>query len=212
MKTRILGMGKAMKIGALLVTTTVALSGCVSAINEKVADNYSQVGAQAQARGDWDTARRAYARSANNVDLAGSSIQRRAIFHYEYGRSLGATCFFEEAERELNLSFELDKQGRQPLYLSLIELARLTLDQKKFAQSIAYFERAFPELDQANAAKDAPAAYADILDEYAAALVGAGRSDVAARSTQRGAEIRGANPKGRSLTDRTPYGKHCTKP
>ena len=201
-----------MKIGILLATATVVLSGCVSAINEKVAANYSQVGAQAQARGDWDTARRAYVRSANNVDLAGSSVQRRAIFHYEYGRSLGATCFFEEAERELNLSFDLDRQGGQPLYLSLIELARLNLDQKKFSQSVGYFERAFPELDRANAAKEAPTAYADILDEYASALVGASKIDAAAESTKRGAEIRGANPKGRSLTDQTPYGKFCTKP
>jgi tetratricopeptide (TPR) repeat protein len=196
----------------LFVTATVVLTGCVSAINEKVATNYSQVGAQAQARGDWDAARRAYARSANNADLAGSSVQKRAIFHYEYGRSLGATCFFEEAERELNLSFDLDRQGGQPLYLSLIELARLNLDQRKFPQAVGYFERAFPELDRVNAAKEAPTAFADILDEYASALIGAGRADAAAASTKRGVEIRGANPKGRSLTDRTPYGKHCARP
>ena len=100
-----------MKIGILLATATVVLSGCVSAINEKVAANYSQVGAQAQARGDWDTARRAYARSANNVDLAGSSVQRRAIFHYEYGRSLGATCFFEEDSA--NSIFHLTLIGKE---------------------------------------------------------------------------------------------------
>ena len=196
----------------LFVVFFVALHGCAAPINERVASNYERVGAAAQARGDWDAARRAYARSATNADLAGSSSQKRAVFHYEYGRSLGATCFFNDAERELNLAYDLDKQAGEPLYLSLVELGRLTLDQQKFPQAVLYFERALPELDRANAAKDAPMAYADILDEYASALLGVGRKQDSSTAKKRASDLRGANPEGFSITDRTPYGKHCTKP
>lgn len=188
------------------------LYGCAAPINERVASNYERVGAAAQARGDWDAARRAYARSATNADLASSSPQKRAVFHYEYGRSLGATCFFNEAEHELNLAYDFDKQAGEPLYLSLVELGRLTLDQQKYPQAVSYFERALPELDRANAAKDAPMAYANILDEYASALSGVGRKQDSSAATKRASELRGANPKGFSITDRTPYGKHCAKP
>lgn len=196
----------------LFAAVFTGLCGCATAINERVATNYGRAGAAAQSRGDWDAARRAYARAANNADLAGASPQRRAVFHYEYGRALGATCFFTEAEVELNLAYDFDKQAGQPLYLSLVELARLNLDQQHFQKAVLYFERALPELDQANTATDAPMAYADILDEYASALSNLGRKQDSSNATKRASELRGANPKGFSITDRTPYGKQCTKP
>lgn len=201
-----------MRSWSLLIAFSVGLFGCAAPINERIATNYASVGVEAQARGDWDAARRAYARSAKNADLASSSPQRRAVFHYEYGRSLGATCFFDEAERELHLAYDFDKQAGQPLYLSLVELARLTLDQQKFSEAISYFKRALQELDRVNASKDAPMAYADILDEYASALLAEGRMQVSKDLEKRASEIRGDNPKGFSITDRTPYGKHCTNP
>jgi tetratricopeptide (TPR) repeat protein len=197
-----------MRIRYVLVIL-VGLNGCAAPINERVARNYERVGAAAQARGDWDAARRAYARSATNADLARSSPQERAVYHYEYGRSLGVTCFFNEAERELNLAYDLDRQAGQPLYFSLVELARLTLDQHKFPQSVLYFERALTELDRANAGRDAPMGYADVLDEYALALSGAGRTQDSTTMRKRALEIRDANPGGHSITDRTPYGRHC---
>ena len=201
-----------MRVWNSMMMFAAVIAGCAAPINERVASNYGRVGASAQTRGDWDAARRAYARSANNADLANSSPQRRAIFHYEYGRSLGVTCFFDEAERELNLSYDFDKQAGQPLYLSLVELARLTLDQQKYPKAVSYFERALPELDRANAATGAPMAYVDILGEYASALSRVGREQDSSNVKNRASAIKGANPKGSSITDRTPYGTQCTKP
>ena len=197
-----------------LLTALLALiiGGCVTAINEKNAMNYEQAGAAAQKRGDWDASRKAYARAANNADLANASPKKRAILHYEYGRSLGVTCFYKEAERELELAYSLDKQAGQPLYYSLVELARLNLDMKNYSQSVTYFNKAIQELDNANAATEAPIAYADILDEYSSALAGVGRKKEAIDVEKRASKIRGKNPKGNSITDRTPYGKQCTKP
>ncbi|KHK55792.1 hypothetical protein PI87_12300 [Ralstonia sp. A12] len=195
-------------VSALLMV--VLLAGCASAVEERVSNNYMVQGAAAQARGDWDTARRAYARATVNADQARLPAGRRAILHYEYGRSLGVTCFFDQSEQELNAAYELDKQAGQPLYLSLIELARLSLDQQKFAQSVAYFERALPELDKAGAASSAPAGYADVLDEYAKALAGAGNAVESKIQVNRAAMLRAAKQSKRSNTDRTPYGKFCT--
>lgn len=185
------------------------LAGCASAVSERVSANYTRLGAAAQEQGDWYAARRAYAQATFNADQAGLPADRRAIVHYEYGRSLGATCFFEQSEHELHTAYELDKQAGHPVYLSLVELARLMLDQQKFAQSVAYFERALPALDEAAAAAKAPAAYADILDEYAQALTGAERATEARIVVERADTLRGDHPGKQSITDRTPYGKFC---
>ncbi|OYQ09048.1 hypothetical protein B7R77_18830 [Ralstonia solanacearum K60] len=185
------------------------LAGCASAVSGHVSANYTRLGAEAQEQGDWYAARRAYAQATFNADQAGLPADRRAIVHYEYGRSLGATCFFEQSEHELHTAYELDKQAGHPVYLSLVELARLMLDQQKFTQSIVYFERALPALDEAGAAAKAPAAYADILDEYAQALTGAERVTEARIVVERADTLRGDHPGKQSITDRTPYGKFC---
>jgi tetratricopeptide (TPR) repeat protein len=195
---------------AAAICLALGLSGGVSAIKDQYASNYEQTGAIAQARGDWDAARRAYAIAVNNV--ARSDPRTNAIYHYEYGRSLGVTCFFVEAERELNIAYDFDQRAGQALYLSLVELARLNLDQRKFPQAALYFERALSEIDRANVAKVSPMAYADTLDEYASALSGAGHQLEAAATIKRASEIRSNNPKGHSITDRTPYGRQCANP
>jgi tetratricopeptide (TPR) repeat protein len=196
-----------MRQHAAAICLALGLSGCVSAIKGQYASNYEQTGAIAQNQGDWDGARRAYAIAVNNV--ASPDPRKNAIYHYEYGRSLGVTCYFVEAERELNIAYDFDQRAGQPLYLSLVELARLNLDQRKFPQAALYFERAFSEIDRANVPKVAPTAYADVLDEYASALSAAGRQLEAAATIKRASEVRSNNPKGYSITDRTPYGRHC---
>jgi len=201
-----------MRLRNSLILFAVLITGCATAVEQRIATNYAIAGANAQKRGDWDAARRNFARAVANAELARSAPGERAILHYEYGRSLGATCFFDKAEKELNFAHQLDKEARQPLYLSLVELARLNLDQKKFIQALSYFQQALPELDRANAPYEVPVDYADILEEYALALDGVGRNEDAAVTRQGLTQIRTANPKGCSITDRTPYGKHCVEP
>ncbi|MFT3759172.1 hypothetical protein [Thauera sp.] len=189
---------------------SVSLTGCASELHKRNAQNYTLMGAQAQAKGDWDAARRAYARAVVNAEQAKLPPTTRAVLTYEYGRSLGATCFFDLSESELKLAHDLDKEAGNPLYLTLTELARLTFDQQKFQASIDYFERALIELDRAEAKEKAPVAYADVLSEYSAALSETGRENDAASIVKRAAEIKSANPQGQSITNRTPYGKFCT--
>lgn len=196
------------KIGKSLLI--LLLAGCASAVEERVSNDYMLQGAAAQSRGDWDTARRAYAQAALNADRGGLPAARRAVLHYEYGRSLGATCLFDQSQHELNVAYDLDKQAGQLQYFSLIELARLSLDQRKFTQSVDYFERALPALDEVRAASVAPIGYADVLDEYAQALAGAENAVESKIQVNRAAALRAGKQIKRSITDRTPYGKYCT--
>jgi tetratricopeptide (TPR) repeat protein len=214
---------------AVAVVLAVLLTGCASAINSRNAENYMTTGAihqhnavrheanneHAKARDSWDMARRAFARAVVNAQLAGLPDATRAVLAYEYGRSLGVTCFFDLAETYLTNTYELDKKAGHPLYLSLDELALLMLDQGKYSQAVEYFESGIKELDKVEFYKASPAdavAYANFLDEYALALSKSGNNPKAAGIKGRASEIRSQYPGQASSTERTPYGKYCTNP
>ena len=187
-----------------------SVTGCAPAINQKNAERYEVAGAQAQAAGDWETARLAFARATVNARSGGMPARVRAVLHYEYGRSLGVTCYFDEAERELVVALELDEQAKQPRYLSLNELARLNLDQRKFSQAVNYFERGLKDMEAVGMRQRAPAAYADMLDEHARALDETGRRADANGLIAEASQIRLSNAGRFSTTDRTPYGTRCS--
>ena len=179
--------------------------------NEKPISEYMRDGGAAQERGDWDEARRIYALAFSEGNLAQADPRFKAVLHYEYGRSLGVTCSFDEAERQLNLANDLDKHTGGVFYLSLTELARLNLDQRRFAEAVAYLERVMAELDPVITARRVPIFYANVLEDYAMALSGIGRETDAEAAAKRAAEVRGGTPKEQFVPDRTPYGKHCPK-
>jgi tetratricopeptide (TPR) repeat protein len=190
------------------VMILLSLAGCVS-LTEGSAGESMQKGAAAENQGDWDAARRIYAQTFADKNLAQTSPRYRAVLHYEYGRSLGVTCFFTEAEHELTLAHNLDKKNSGVFYLSLTVLVRLNLAQQKFPEALSYFERALAELDPAITAKTTPVFYANVLDDYALALSGTGHPGRAKAATRQAAEVR-ANIIGEQRNgDTTPYGKQC---
>ena len=184
------------------------LGGCATDINRVNQDRYYHQAAAAQSRGDWDAARRAWARVVVNSRTSGASIEQQAVFHYEYGRSLGVTCFFAEAETELLQAYQLDVETDGPAYMSLTELARLHLDQQHYAEAAQYFQRMLNEADE-GVLPQAPAEHAAILDEFAEALAGMGDVAQAGELREEAAAIRRAHPQAPSITERTPYGRHC---
>ncbi len=193
----------------ILCTLALCLMSCASPINRKNAEIYTRQGAIAMANNDWQTARRAFARAVVNANLGKVAPSTRAVLNYEYGRSLGATCFFDDADYYLKQAHELDEQTGGPLYLSLVELARLYLDQEKFAEAATYYKQALPELDRHNIPQLGPIGYADILDETATTLAAIKQQTEASELTLRAQKIRAEHPDGYSITDRTPYGKYC---
>jgi tetratricopeptide (TPR) repeat protein len=184
-------------------------AGCAGAINAKSAHHLGDAANEASKAGDWTTARQKWAQALVNAQLAGLPNKQLAIFNYEYGRSLGVQCFWEESEKYLQRAHELDHETGGPEFMSLLELSRLKYDQGQFAKSIPYYSRAIDLLEKANAPTRAPTEFAVVLDEYATALKETGNREEALSLHKRAKEIRLATPDGKSITDRTPYGKYC---
>lgn len=189
----------------------VLLSAAVFASDEEKPMDYVGAAVAARENGDWDEVRRIYARALEGNSLDQADHRFKATLHYEYGRALGVTCHFNEAERQLNLANELDKHTGGVFYLSLTELARLNLDQRRYAQALSYLERILAELDPVITARRVPVFYANLLDDYASALAGAGREKDAEAASRKARETRGGAPKPPIDPHRTPYGQQCGK-
>lgn len=194
---------------ALYFGILLLLVGCATPINKKIANNHMKAAIDASNNGNWDASRRHWAKVVVNSKLANAPEQKMAVFNYEYGLALGVTCYFEEAEKYLNLAYQQDINTGGPSYKDLIELARLNLNQKKWEKSINYFEKALPILNKINASTGAPHAYADILDDYANALENSNNQN-SKKYRQEAKNIREKNPKSYSITEKIPYGEQCT--
>ncbi|WP_353192374.1 hypothetical protein [Pandoraea pnomenusa] len=197
-------------LGAMLCTV-LGVTGCTTPVRKPSGPDYAAMGGAAEVRGDWDTARRDFGQAVLVADQSGWPASQRAAMHYDYGRALGVTCFYAEAERELSLAYDLDILTNRYRYPALIELARLALAQRQFVQSAKYFNRALGSLDRMDAARKAPFAYVELLEDYALALGGADDAKSATRIIDRAAKVRASLDAAdqRQATSRTPYGTHC---
>jgi len=185
----------------------ISLPACAAPINRQSALNYAKAASLSNKSGDWDTARRQWARAVSNADLGKAEDSERAIYYYEYGRAAGVTCFFDIAEEYLNKSYALDAKIGGPAYLSLAELFRLNLDQKKYKEAVGYFRKALPEFEKINVSDESPAEFSKLLEEFSVALEGIGNIDEAKEIRSRALKIK--ELAGFSITDRTPYGLYC---
>ncbi|WP_150574779.1 tetratricopeptide repeat protein [Pandoraea aquatica] len=185
--------------------------GCSTPAPKTPGPDYAALGGAAEVRGDWDGARRAFGQAVLVADQSGWPASQRAAMHFDYGRALGVTCYYAEAERELSQAYDLDILTARYRYPALVELARLALAQRQFAASAKYFGRALGTLDRLEAARKVPFAYAELLDDYALALGGAGDAEAATRIIDRAAKVRASFDSDAQVqpTTRTPYGKHC---
>ncbi|WP_157112322.1 hypothetical protein [Pandoraea faecigallinarum] len=192
----------------------LSATGCSTPAPRPPGPDYAAQGGAAEVRGDWDTARRAFGQAVLVADQSGWPAAQRAAIHYDYGRALGVTCYYAEAERELSQAYDLDILTARYRYPALVELARLALVQRRFDASVRYFGQALSTLDGLEAARKAPYAYAELLDDYALALGGAGDAEAATRMIDRAARVRAdlgddARSPAVPATSRTPYGAHC---
>lgn len=198
-------------ITTIFCLTPLWLTGCLSKLMDNRISNAVYVGAYAQTIGKWDISRRAYAQAVVDSEVVEWPPARRAILHYEYGRALGVTCFFAASAFELMSAYQLEEISGGPLYMSLTELARLHLDQKKYRIAAEFYQKSFVEQDKADVSSGAPIAYADTLDEYAIALKEIGETQKSETMSAKANELRTKYPDWKSVTGRTPYGTQCTQ-
>ena len=174
----------------------------------KAAKELGAQGANFERLNQWTSAREEFKAAMETLNQFKDPDVLMVTLEYEYGRSLGVTAHFKEAEQWLKLARDGDEHLNAPTYMDLTELARLNLDQGKYAAALPYFEQLFQELDRIGAPETTPGAYCDLLKEYAEALDGVGQSQAAEMKRQDIEDVKAKHPFRRSITDRTPYGKY----
>ena len=205
--------GIIMNRNLIVFTAGIALlvGGCKALDTPTFQNNYSlynREATKAELSNDWDSARRRYFLALQNAEWAEEGKGVRSEFHYKLGRAEGASCYFDKAQLSLTTAYEMN--NRMPEALG--ELGRLNFAQGKSAQAIGYFDRAAAELAKSNMASRDPIGYAEILDDYKAALLAANRSADATRVGDQAAALRASNSGKSAAMLRPPYGKQCAAP
>ena len=209
---RLDGLQRDRLLSVLIAALGLSLAGCVPVTERNTAETWVSVGNQAELRGDWDTARAAWQGAVASEQRRPLTARARAVLELNYGRTLGVTCRFDEAESHLLNAWRLDRDSGGPVQVALLELGRLTFDQRKYDASAQYFDEALVAIQRAGIPARAPAEFANVLDEYAIALAGAERATEAAAVWQQAAELRRKDPTLSVIADRTPYGSQCGLP
>ncbi|MDQ3260885.1 MAG: hypothetical protein M3Q00_08910 [Pseudomonadota bacterium] len=197
-------VGSATVLAALLV-------GCKVFDTPAFQKNYSlynREAGKAERENNWDAAAKRYFLALQNSEWAEEGKGVRSDFHYKLGRAQGATCQFDKSAQSLNEAYTLNDGLPQ----ALAELGRLNLAQNKLPEAVNYFERAIPELDKANVGQSDPIGYAEILDDYKAALLKSNKPSDAARVAKQAEALRAASAGKAAIMIRPPYGKQCPAP
>lgn len=193
-----------------LLAVLLLVSGCASSLNQRNAHQYANAGQAAQLNNNWDIARRHWAKAVVNTRLGHATEKQLAVAYYEYGRSLGATCFFDESEKYLKGALEFDSKNGGPTHMDLLELGRLNLDQKKYQAATYYYGQLSGIYEVRGAASIDPAGVAEVYFEHAAALSASGQTVEANKFRTMGENL-GSTATSPTTTERTPYGKYCKK-
>lgn len=198
-----------MKLAIVTSLSALLLSACANPINVKTASIYANDCRQLQAQNEWGKARKACGRAATNGKLGNMPDQSMAVLWYEYGRTSGAICEYADAQKALDEALRLDQAARGPVYMSLLELARLSAAQGKYTEAAGYYERFFSAVPMDEAERGDPIGLAEVIEEQAEAYRQIGNAEAAKAKADRAKALRAANPGKTSNTDHTPYGKFC---
>ena len=192
-----------------VLVLVLLLGACAAPVNRKSSENHAMAAQAALNNGDWDSARRQWAQAVVNAELGNENPRKLATLYYEYGRALGVNCFFDKSSMYLNKAYELDKANSGPVHMSLLELARLNYDQKKYSQAVPYYEKLLPIYKKYDAEKRDPTGVALVYEEYSKSLTSIGEDTKAATFAKRSSELKSAG--NQSNAERTPYGTQCVK-
>lgn len=200
-----------MKKILLALIAASLLSSCANPINRKTAAIYADRCRGFQAQNEWWKARQACGRAATNAKLGGAPEGTLAVLWYEYGRTSGAICDYVEAQKGLEEAMKLDQATGGPVYMSLLEMARLSSAQGRFTEAASYYSKFWSAIPKELAERDDPIGSAEALEEQAEAYKQIGDASSSKRAKDQASALRAANPNKPSNTDRTPYGKFCSQ-
>lgn len=185
-------------IRLLCIALPILISGCASPINRYNAAKYYEAASRSEAIGDFPSAKEFYKRTLINARLGNAPSEAISAASYGYGRMLGYTCDFDEADNYLKQSLELEVSSPQPnrfnITQRLSELARVAAARNVPSEAANYFEKAIPLLEAQNIRQLDPIGYAKYLEEYASALDSAKNSTKASEIRSQASELRQSHP------------------
>jgi tetratricopeptide (TPR) repeat protein len=180
----------------LFLTVALLAGGCAAPSGYYAAQHHFDAGLIAEHRGDYAQARHHFEAALEQAEIGGLPQDYMSAVTYNLGRMVGYTCDFEEADRLLREALRLEQALRYPdqgmVAKRLSELARLSYDSGRVEDSVNYYERAIPILEQLGIARIDPIGYAMFLDDYALAMEAAGNA--ADRVREKAAFLRDLNP------------------
>jgi tetratricopeptide (TPR) repeat protein len=170
-----LGQQSTVKCFAVFYAGTALLAaGCANPINEATWHRYTAAGNAAKARGDLGTAEEAHRRAVINDRVGNLGAEHEALALHNLALVKRDLCKLDEAEESLRRAYELrDKNPDTPprnLTGTIVELAQLYYEQRRYADVAPLMERGLPLLVQLDVERVNPATFAHVLVEYADTL------------------------------------------
>lgn len=191
--------------------TAVTVIGCANPVSQRTGVNYAQQAEREIQLGNWNDARRLYARAITNGKYGGFDDENMAYLWYQYSRASGVICDWEEAERGFGKAYELDRKIGGSTYVTLYELGQMNLDRGGYDKAVEIFKRTYIEMENVNVRRKYPIRYSTFLISYADALEQANKNSEANKYRDTATVILKENSGGDKLNRRTPYGSQCKR-
>jgi len=185
-----------------LVKPAIVLAAVLSATHAWSADRRTVTrayddGLRAEFAGDYSAAQAAFEHALSGAAAAGLGVEFTSAATYNLARIVGYRCDFARANEllleALKLEQSLPNPSRANVTKRLSELARLSYDQGAFTESVIYYDRVVPELEDLGVVKLDPNGFAGFLDDYAQALSQTGESQRAGLVREKANRVRLSN-------------------
>ena len=167
-------MNKTVIFGTAAILGVSTLMHVSTAANLAKIDIHYERGLDAEFEADYHTARAEFEAAMSVAKAEEVPDAYISAITFNLGRMMGYTCDFDLAEdylkEALALERYLDHRSQPNMTKRLSELARLSYDMGKFAESAAYYEDAILVLEELGISKVDPIGYANYLSDYAAVL------------------------------------------
>ena len=191
-----------------VIAVTLILSSCANPLNRITAQQYYYGGLQSQNNGKWGDATISFSRAYTNTQWGNLSDREAALYAYEYGRTSGAVCDWDNAKKGLEKALQLDTKTNTPLHFDLIEFAQMYQAMGDFTESEKFFSKTLENLDKHNVLTKFPTYYADTLNRYSDVLNHLGKKSQSEAFKKRAEMIKKNNPDGEPY-NAIPYGEFC---
>jgi len=197
----------------VLVTLLVVAPGCSHFSDRRTYERSIDLAAAAQQDGDLQGAKIYWWRAYESAARAELGPPYTSIPLYNYGRTAGYLCQYDEARDALQRALALDEKAvpldEVNVSMRLFELARLDFAHENWAAAVGWYDRAIPLMRKIGGDLSDPISVADELDRYAIALQRAGDTGRAVTTSGEAAHLRAIHPGARPTFVAKPYPTKC---